>query len=225
MRFLRLFTIPQGFETSQGAYVRDYVDDLLGIVALESVRGNFVVIGEDLGTVTDEARAALAGAGILSYRVLWFERDGAGNFYPPQNYPERALACITTHDLPTLAGFAEGRDLAARVAAGLADEAEYERQKAHRAGEVQRLNDALTNAGFAGDPLGFLLSTPCLLAVINQEDLSGETEQQNLPGSTWQYPNWRRRMKVTVEDIAPLAERFATAAARAGRLASQSQLQ
>ena len=57
-------------------------------------------------------------------------------------------------------------------------------------------------AGFAGDPLGFLLSTPCVLAVINQEDLSGETEQQNLPGSTWQYPNWRRKMKVAVEDIA-----------------------
>ena len=134
MRFLRLFTIPQGFETSQGTYVQDYAQDLLGILALESVRGNFVVIGEDLGTVTDEARAALAEAGVLSYRVLWFERDGAGNFRPPDSYPERALVCSTTHDLPTLAGFAAGRDLEARKAAGLADEAEYQRQKAHRAG-------------------------------------------------------------------------------------------
>ncbi len=205
MRFFRLFTIPQGFATSQGTYVRDYADDLLGILALESVRGGFVVIGEDLGTVTDEARAALAHNGVLSYRVLWFERDREGNFRPPETYPENALVCSTTHDLPTLAGFAQGRDLEARRAAGLADEAEYERQKAHRTAEVGRLEEALAASGFAGDPLGFLLATPCVLAVINQEDLSGETEQQNLPGSTWQYPNWRHKMKVAVEDLAPFA--------------------
>lgn len=221
MRFLRLYTIPQGFETSHGTYVQDYAEGLLGVLALESVRGNFIVIGEDLGTVTGEARAALAEAGVLSYRVLWFERDGAGNFRPPGSYPERALVCSTTHDLPTLAGFAAARDLEARRVAGLADEDEYQRQKAHRAGEVLRLDDALRAAGFAGDPLGFLLATPCVLAVINQEDLSGETEQQNLPGSTWQYPNWRRKMLVTVEDIAPLAQHFAEAARRSGR----SQLQ
>ena len=218
MRFFRLFTIPRGFETSQGTYVQDYANDLLGILALESVRGNFVVIGEDLGTVTDEVRAALHHAGVLSYRVLWFERDGAGNFRPPDSYPESALVCSTTHDLPTLAGFALGRDLEARKAAGLADEQEYQQQKAHRAGEVRRLEQALEGAGFAGDPLGFLLATPCVLAVVNQEDLSGETEQQNLPGSTWQYPNWRRKMSVPVEQIAPLAEKFAAAAARSDRL-------
>jgi len=217
MRFLRLYTIPQGFETSQGTYVQDYPEDLLGVLALESVRGNFIVIGEDLGTVTGEARAALAEAGVLSYRVLWFERDGAGNFRPPDSYPERALVCSTTHDLPTLAGFAAARDLEVRRVAGLADEDEYRRQKARRAGEVSRLDEALRAAGFAGDPLGFLLATPCVLAVINQEDLSGETEQQNLPGSTWQYPNWRRKMLVTVEDIAPLAQYFAEAARRSGR--------
>ena len=222
MRFFRLFTIPQGFETSQGTYVQDYANDLLGILALESVRGNFVVIGEDLGTVTDEARLSLYHAGVLSYRVLWFERDGAGNFRPLNTYPESALVCSTTHDLPTLAGFAPGRDLEARKAAGLADENEFHKQKAHRAGEVRRLEEALQAAGFAGDPLGFLLATPCVLAVINQEDLSGETEQQNLPGSTWQYPNWRRKMRVAVEDVSSLAEKFAAAAARADRLPRQS---
>jgi len=222
MRFFRLFTIPQGFVTSQGAYVQDYAQDLMGILALESVRGNFVVIGEDLGTVTDEARAALAANGVLSYRVLWFERDAAGNFRPPAAYPANALVCATTHDLPTLAGFAKGRDLEARKAAGLADESEFKRQMAHRAAEVGRLEEALRGSGFAGDPLGFLLSTPCLLAAINQEDLSGETEQQNLPGSTWQYPNWRRKMKFPVEEIGPLAVGFAAAAARSERLPSKS---
>lgn len=128
------------------------------------------------------------------------------------------MVCSTTHDLPTLAGFPAARDLEARKVAGLADEAEYQQQKAHRAAELQRLENALARAGFEGDPLGFLLSTPCILAVINQEDLSGETEQQNLPGSTWQYPNWRRKMKIPLENIAPLAKQFAVAAARSNRL-------
>ena len=218
MRFFRLFVIPEGFEVRQGTYVQDYAQDLLGILALESVRGNFVVIGEDLGTVTGEARAGLAEDGILSYRLLWFERDAAGNFRAPREYPARALAATTTHDLPTLAGFAAGRDLEARKRAGLADEEEYRRQMAFRAAEQVRLERALTEAGFAGDPLGFLLSTPCLLVALNQEDLTGETEQQNLPGSTWQYPNWRRKMRVPVEECAPLAEKFAALARSAGRV-------
>ena len=63
----------------------------------------------------------------------------------------------------------------------------------------------LPAAGFAGDPLGFVLSTPCELAIVYQEDLTGETEQQNLPASTWQYPNWRRKTKVAVEDLGGIA--------------------
>lgn len=217
MRFFRLFWIPEGFDTSQGTYVHDYAEDLLGILALESVRGNFFVIGEDLGTVTGEVRAALAQTGILGYRVLWFERDHAGNFHPPHHYPERALASTTTHDLPTLTGFFQGQDLEARKAAGLADEAEYQQQRAHRQGEIRRLNEALAAHGCAADPLGFLLRTPCLLAVVNQEDLSGEPLQQNLPGSTWQYPNWRRKMKVPVETAGRLADTFRNAIRDSGR--------
>jgi len=217
MRFVRLYWIPQGMDATRGAYVLDYAADLLGIVALESVRGKFAVIGEDLGTVTGEVRQTLAEAGVLSYRLLWFERNPDGSFRRPEEYPAHALVSSTTHDLPTLAGFAEGRDIEARRQAGLIDEAGYQAQKAARAEEKRQLEQALMDAGFPGDPLGFLLSTPCALAVINHEYLSGETEQQNLPGSTWQYPNWRRKMRVTVEEVAPLAEKFATAVKGSGR--------
>ena len=217
MRFVRLYWIPQGMDARRGAYVLDYARDLLGIVALESMRGKFAVIGEDLGTVTAEVRQTLAGTGVLSYRLLWFERNPDGSFRRPEEYPAHALVSSTTHDLPTLGGFAQGRDIEARRQAGLIDEAEYEAQKAARAEDQRQLDQALADAGFPGDPLGFLLSTPCALAVINQEDLSGETEQQNLPGSTWQYPNWRRKMRVTVEELGPLAENFAKLVKRSGR--------
>ena len=217
MRFFRLYWIPDAMPASSGAYVLDYARDLLGIVALESVRGKFIVIGEDLGTVTGEVRQALADAGILSHRVFWFEKNPDGSFRRPDEYPAQAAVSTTTHDLPTLAGFAAARDIEARRAAGLIDDAAYQEQLATRRAERAKPDQALRDAGFEHDPLGFLLSTPSVLAIINQEDLTGETEQQNLPGSTWQHPNWRRKMKVAVEDLGPLAENLAEKTARSGR--------
>jgi 4-alpha-glucanotransferase len=217
MRFFRLYWIPDNMDASQGAYVRDYAQDLLRIVALASVREKFIAVGEDLGTVTDEVRQALSRTGILGYRLLWFEKNADGTFRLPHEYPKQAVVSTTTHDLPTLAGFGTGRDIEARRSAGLIDQAAYEEQLAARARERRRLDEALAAAGFAGDPIGFILSTPCTLAVINQEDLTGETEQQNLPGSTWQYPNWRRKMKVPVEELGPSAAQFGRAIERSGR--------
>ncbi|HSP67035.1 MAG TPA: 4-alpha-glucanotransferase [Bryobacteraceae bacterium] len=218
MRFFRLFWIPDGLTAAQGAYVRDYAEDLLGILALESARGGFVVIGEDLGTVEWSVRHKLGEMGILGYRVLWFEKNPDGSFRLPHEYPQQAAISTTTHDLPTLAGFAQGRDIEARRAAGLVDEAGYQQQWATRREELGRLDDALQRAGFAGDPVGFVLATPCALAIVNQEDLTGETEQQNLPASTWQHPNWRRKMRVTVEEMGPMAEDLRRRLERAGRI-------
>ncbi|HLW76630.1 MAG TPA: 4-alpha-glucanotransferase, partial [Bryobacteraceae bacterium] len=173
--------------------------DLLGILALESARGNFIVVGEDLGTVAPGARHRLAENGVLSYRLLWFEK---------QDFPEQSAVSITTHDLPTLAGFYAARDIEARRAAHMIDEEEYARQIEHRKTEIAKLDETLARAGFAGDPLGFALATPSRIAIVNQEDLTGETEQQNVPGTTWQHPNWRRKMKIAVEELGPLAQRL-----------------
>ena len=219
MRFFRLFWIPNAFPASQGTYVQDYASDLMGILALESVRGDFIVVGEDLGTVTGEVRHALGETGILGYRLLWFEKNNDGTFKQPHQYPEQALASATTNDLPTIAGFRLGRDIEARKAAALIDDATYWSQKHAREDEVCKLDQSLEWAGFAGDPIGFMLATPCLLAIINFDDLSGETEQQNLPGSTWQYPNWRRKWNGSVEQLAPLAQRFRELVERSGRAA------
>ena len=218
MRFFRLFWIPDELNAAQGAYVKDYAAELLGILALESVRGGFIVIGEDLGTVEWSVRQKLEETGILGYRLLWFEKNPDGSFRLPQEYPAHAAVSTTTHDLPTLAGFVQGRDIEARRNAGLVDQAGYEQQWSARRDEIGRLEDALRRAGFAGDPLEFILSTPCALAIVNQEDLTGETEQQNLPASTWQHPNWRRKMKVAVEDLGPLAEDLRRRLERSGRV-------
>src|SRR5207237_416835 len=100
----RLFWVPEGAEPSAGAYVRYPLEDLLAILALESQRHRCLVIGEDLGTVSDDLCRRLQAADVLSYRLLLFERDGDA-FRPPSAYPRRALVAWSTHDLPTLAGW------------------------------------------------------------------------------------------------------------------------
>jgi 4-alpha-glucanotransferase len=226
MRFFRLYWIPDGFEATEGTYVRDRWRDLLGVLALESVREKVAVVGEDLGTVPDEVREALRSFGILSYRLLYFERDANGTLRRPGEYPRDALASATTHDLPTLAGFWLGRDIEARRDAGLLPEdATYRRMLDERAREKQHMLDALIQLNLLPDwfprnaaevpelngelhnaIVGFLASTPSKLMVLNQEDLLKETEQQNLPGTTQEYPNWRRKMRCTVEELWTSAE-------------------
>jgi 4-alpha-glucanotransferase len=217
MRLFRLYWIPDGMSAAEGAYVRDHAAELLAVLARESERGKFVVIGEDLGTVAPEVRETLAEAAVLGCRVLWFEKDQDGEFLAPEEYPPGAAVSTTTHDLATLAGFFTSRDIVARHSAGLIDDENYRLQLVTREGEKAGLHAALEAAGFEDDPLGFMLATPCALAVVNQEDLTGEPEQPNLPASTWQHPNWRRKMRVPLEDIGRLARDFGARARRSGR--------
>lgn len=217
MRFFRLFWIPDPLTAADGVYVQDYAKDLIRVLALESARGNFIVIGEDLGTVAGEVRHKLGEAAILGYRLLWFERDQDGRFHGPGEYPVHAAVSTSTHDLPTAAGFFAGGDIEARKSAGLIGDREYQEQWAARRREIERLNEALNAAGFSGDLLGMILATPCAVAIVNQEDLTGETVQQNLPASTWQHPNWRRKMRVAVEELGPIAEELRGKIERSGR--------
>jgi 4-alpha-glucanotransferase len=220
MRLFRLFWIPDGSDATQGAYVREMTDDFVRVLALESVRNRVIVIGEDLGTVEPAVRETLARFGMLSYRLFYFEKNTGGEFRKHEEYPRQALVSSTTHDLPTLAGFWAGSDIAARRDAGTISAKDFEEQSAHRAAEKQKMLDLLfaqslldTGLPRTADaypdltgPLhnavvGFLALTPSQLLAINQEDLTKELAQQNLPGTTWQYPNWGRKMRYTVEQL------------------------
>jgi 4-alpha-glucanotransferase len=220
MRFFRLYWIPDGKTAAGGAYVRELSLDYLRVLALESVRNQVVVVGEDLGTVEPEVRETLARFGILSYRLLYFEQDQQGHFKSSEQYPRQALVSSTTHDLPTLAGFWIGADIEARRQAGIIDDSAFQAQWAGRAVEKQKLLDLLFQSRLlaphlpreaAGYPeltgelhdafIGLLALTPSLLLALNQEDLTKETAQQNVPGTTWQYPNWGRKMRFSVEQL------------------------
>jgi len=221
MRLFRLYWIPDGFDARVGAYVRDNAEDLLRVLALESVRQKVLIVGEDLGTIEPRMREMLDRFGILSYRLFYFERRGDGSLIPPDEYPRQALVSSTTHDLPTLAGYWCGRDIEARESAGLLpDDGTALRMRAERVRDKQHMLDALHHEALLPPDYprraedlpeltgelhnaitGFLSLTPSMLMTLNQEDLTKEIDQQNLPATTHQYPNWRRKMKFTVEQL------------------------
>ena len=220
MRLFRLYWIPGGSDATCGAYVRETSDDFIRVLALESVRNQVVVVGEDLGTVEPEVREKLARFGVLSYRLFYFEKRPDGSFRHNDEYPRHALVSSTTHDLPTLAGFWAGTDIQARREAGILDDAGQRAQMEGRAREKQKMLDVLFEQGMMRSDLprdaaaypeltgelhhaivGYLAMTPSQLLAINQEDLTKERAQQNLPATTWQYPNWGRKMRFSTQDL------------------------
>jgi len=237
MGLARLFWVPEGGTPADGAYVHYPFADLLGILALESHRNRCVVIGEDLGTVPDEVRAALGAAGVLSYRLLYFERQPAGEFKVPAEYPEQALVAASTHDLPTLAGWWAGTDLTARAELGLFPSAEArDGQVVARAQDRARLllaleRETLLPAGATVNPVSlpemtpefarsiavYLARTPARVMVVQLEDVLGVREQANLPGSIEEHPNWRRKLPLALERWAD-DDRFVELTRAAARL-------
>ncbi len=217
MGLARLYWIPEGGKAADGAYVRYPLADLMAVLALESQRQRCLVIGEDLGTVPDEVRHALGDANVLSYRLLWFEREHDGAFLPPHRYPAQAVVAASTHDLPTIAGWWEGRDIEAREARHLfAQPDAARREREQRAHDRRRLLEALAQADLAppGGQHGaeppmsqdlarrmqqFLARTPARIMVVQLEDVIGALDQRNLPGTTDAYPNWRLKLALPLE--------------------------
>jgi len=207
MGLMRLWVIPDGASPTQGVYLRYPVEDLLRLTALESHRNRAVVIGEDLGTLPYGFRDQLTRRGVAGLQVLWFERE-QGNFIPPARWRKEAIAITTTHDLPTIAGWWQGRDLdwwsKLGIGAGIEDP---ESRRRTRDNDRHALWSALREAHCVqGDSppersdavvdgaIAYVASTPSRLAMVTAEDLLALVEQPNLPGTIDQHPNWRRRL-------------------------------
>jgi 4-alpha-glucanotransferase len=216
MALLRLYWVPEGNSPTEGAYVRYPFEDLLGILALESTRQRCVVVGEDLGTVPEGFRERMARARVLSYRILFFEHDArTGAFLPPASYPHLAIAMSGSHDLPTIRAWWEGADLELKERLGLhPDEAETDSAREQREADRGRLLEALRAAGvldrstvvtwrtLTGPIHEFLARSGAMIAMAQLEDIVGEREPINVPGTSSEYPNWQRRLRTTLEELA-----------------------
>jgi (1->4)-alpha-D-glucan 1-alpha-D-glucosylmutase len=205
-----------------GTYVAYPLDDLLGVLALESRRHECMVIGEDLGNVAPQMREAMRDGSLLSYRPLLFEREDDGGFRPPSQWQPKALAVVSTHDLPTLRGFWLGEDIELSAKLELyPDQEAREQQVLSRAQDRARLLMALeresllpeganvqptsvpdANPAFVDAVYAFLARTPCWLVGVQLEDVTGQLLQVNVPGTGEdRFPNWRRKLAVTVDAL------------------------
>lgn len=218
MGLLRQFWIPHGASPAEGTYVRFPFAALATRLAQEAQTRRCLVVGEDLGTLPAGFRELMRHHGMLGIRLLWFERTADGGFRPPGCWPELAQAALTTHDLPTLRGFLEARDICWRERLGIltAEAAAAERRR--RAHEAEVLRSTLQEHGLLRDGQvdpdslavaahAFVARSRSVLAMVRIEDLAGEVEQPNLPGTVDQHPNWKRRLPVTVDALfaTPLA--------------------
>lgn len=219
MSMLRLWWIPYGETADQGAYVHYPVDDLLAILALESHRHQCMVIGEDLGTVPQEIVGKLRRSGVYSYKVLYFENDDKV-FHAPKAWPAQSMAVATTHDLPTLRGYWESGDLTLGKMLGLYPDEEllsglYDDREQAKQGLLTALHQHGCLPQRAGKkalrmPMSSILnralqryiadSNSALLG-LQPEDWLDMSSPVNVPGTSDQYQNWRRKLAVSLEEM------------------------
>jgi 4-alpha-glucanotransferase len=224
MSLQRLYWVPAGRSAAAGAYVNYPFAEMLRLLALESQRQRCAMVGEDLGTVPSGFRETMQAANVMSYRIVMFERRWDGNFIPPAEYPPLAAASAATHDLATLKGFWLGRDIAWRQRLALYPDATAEAADIADRNTVRwQLLEALEREALLprdrfdeflspeGEPvytaelgeaiLTYLARSRARLMLVQMEDVAGEVEQANLPGTCDSHPNWRRRLSAKLDDI------------------------
>lgn len=220
MALWQLFLIPHGSTPAQGAYLRYPITELLGALAECSDRNETIVIGEDLGNVPRGFREVMRRVRVLSYRILYFEKNRKG-FLTPDAYPKLALACLSTHDLPTFRAWWRGDDIVLRTQYELIDAEAEKLQTIERTAERRALvkslqacgalrgNDKASSRRLTGEaPRAVIVAshryiarTPCLLAAARLADLAGEVKPANLPGTAGEHPNWRRKISIPIEEL------------------------
>ncbi len=242
MALLRLWWVVKGDHAKEGGYVYYPVDDLLGILALESHRNESLVIGEDLGTVPEEIRSKLADNGVYSYRVFFFEQAEDGGFFSPSHYPVQSMSTLTTHDMPTLIGYWHCLDLELGKEIGLYPTEEIlQTLYADRHENKQAILDTLHGHGSIGDNVGrdvnhtgmnrdlnngmqvHMAGGSSALLSLQLEDWLEMDKPVNIPGTFDEYPNWRRKLTENIEsmfdrhDINELATKLTHARKRASQ--------
>ena len=216
MGLQRLFWIPDGAEPRDGVYVKMPFEEQLAVLAIEAQRHQADIIGEDLGTVDDEVREGMRRSGIRRSYVAQFSIRDAGE--PVLEAPPAGcVAAFSTHDLPTFAGWWSGRDIDERVECGQLGAASVGEERARRAHLRDRLSllgqdelrggerDEADGARAPGSVLaavhGELARSDAGLVFVQLDDLLGESESANLPGTSTERPNWQRLTSATLEQI------------------------
>jgi 4-alpha-glucanotransferase len=213
MQLHRLFWVPRGLEAAAGVYVRYPHEELYAVLSLESHRHQAMIVGENLGTVPPEVNEAMARHGVLGMYVTQYElAPGGGGLQ--REPPPASVASLNTHDMPTFRGFWEGRDVDDLQSLGFFDDRQAHEERQRRAAARHQMAAAVVArrpgdwdgrsdpyALVLRDRLEQLAASPARLLLVNLEDLWHETEPQNVPGTHDERPNWRRKARLTLEEM------------------------
>jgi 4-alpha-glucanotransferase len=195
MGLFRLFWMLPDQSAAEGSYVRYRPDELLAVLAIESTRAGALVVGEDLGTVEDGVREALAEAGVLSTRLVWFDQD------LPELFPTQAFAAVTTHDLPTVAGVWTGDDLADQRAAGLRTDEHQSLELRQRLAGVAEVGPDAPVEDVIVAVHRRLARAPSAVVAATLEDALAVTQRPNMPGTVAERPNWSLALPLRIDEI------------------------
>lgn len=216
MALCRLWWVVGSQTADCGAYVHYDAEAMFAVLALESRRNRCVVIGEDLGTVPNQARELLCRYQVYSYKVMYFSKNWQG-FELPQDYPQQAVAVVSTHDVAPLAAYWTGKDLAlmhrlGTISGGDAFQtalAQRERDKADLFAKLKQTGCLPQDETMPSEMTETLMSavhryaasTQCKLFAVQLENLLGMSDNLNVPGVADGYPNWACKMPAALEDF------------------------
>jgi 4-alpha-glucanotransferase len=210
MSLERLWWIPQGHGATEGVYVRYPTHELTAVIAIEATRAGAVVLGENLGTVTDEINQVMGDWGMLGMYELQFEAWRARDQDHIRQPSRLTVAGINTHDMPTFAGWWAGHDIVDSVDLELIEPGDAPSLLHDRRSQAEALARVLgRDLGGEVPPepgpalaaaLDWLGRTPAQVVVATLEDLWLEERPQNVPGTNLERPNWRRRFARTLDD-------------------------
>lgn len=204
---------------ASGAYLKYPYKALMGIVALESHRNKCLVIAEDLGTAPDGFGDKMRAAKALSFKIAHYQQcDGA--LMSPERYDYMSLIATGTHDLPSYTAFWKGMDLELGRQLKTITAAQYKTHLENRRTDRETFVETFYRQSlpmpnrenlmyktqevpewFVSNTYLFLSRTTCLLLLVRFEDLLGQDEQINLPGTYLEYPNWRYKLPVPIEKL------------------------
>jgi 4-alpha-glucanotransferase len=211
--FHRVFWIPPGMEAADGVYVRYPAEELYALFCLESHRHRALLVGEDLGTVPPEVPRAMARHNFHRMYVVQYALKADPGLALPDP-PAASAAGVNTHDMPPFAAYWEGADVGERLDLGLVSQEQSREEQKVRQGFRDALTRFLQAEGLLGAGpdarqvlracLAHLASGPARLLLVNLEDLWQETASQNVPSTSGESPNWRRKARHALEEFARL---------------------
>lgn len=203
----RLYWIPEGLEGDRGLYVEYPAEEMYAILSLESHRAGAGIVGENLGVVPDYVNRSMRRHNVRQLYVAQYETAVGMGKSVLRKPPAGCVASLNTHDMFPFQGFLEETDIDERLRLGLVNAAGAARERKYRRRVVKALKAAFGVNVFKGC-MTFLEKSKGSVVLHNLEDLWGETRPQNIPSTTREHANWRRRMRYSMERLREINVRF-----------------